>query len=97
MFAGNVATKKFSIEPMMKKQFALILITVALVGCKSSYDVTLSNGTRFTGVSKPRYDKKTDQYKFKTPDGREGSFYRGNVRLIEPHRAPFEFDTKPKK
>ena len=81
----------------MKKTFALLLVAVALVGCKSSYDITLSNGTRFTGVSKPRIDKKTGQYRFKTPDGRIGTFSPANVRLIEPHRDAYEFSTTPKK
>ncbi|MEO6035666.1 MAG: YgdI/YgdR family lipoprotein [Verrucomicrobiota bacterium] len=77
----------------MKKTFALLLIAMALTGCRSRYDVTLSNGTRFTGVSKPRIDKKTGQYRFKMPDGRVGNFNAGNVRLIEPHRDDYEFRT----
>jgi hypothetical protein len=75
----------------MKKILALLLMTLALAGCKSSYDVTLSNGTQFTGVSKPKLDKKTGKYHFKTPTGREGAFYAENIRLIEPHRDAYEF------
>jgi len=82
---------------LMKKAFALLLMVVALTGCKSTYDVTLSNGTRFTGVSKPRYDKKTDEYRFKMPDGREGNFSPAKIRLIEPHQEPFDFNAKSKK
>ena len=81
----------------MKKIFVLLWMVVALVGCKSSYDVTLSNGTRFTGVSKPHLDKKTGKYKFKMPNGREGTFYPENIRLIEPHRDAYEFQQTPKK
>ena len=81
----------------MKKILVLLFLTATLAGCRSGYDVTLSNGTRFTGVSKPRIDKKTGQYRFKTPDGRIGTFSPGNVRLIEPHRDDYEFTTKPKK
>ena len=81
----------------MKKTFALLLMVVALVGCRSRYDVTLSNGTKFTGVSKPHLDKKIGKYRFKTPDGREGAFYPDNIRLIEPHREPYEFKPNQKK
>lgn len=79
----------------MKKTFALLLMSVALVGCRSGYDVTLSNGTRFTGVSKPRFDKKTGEYRFKTPDGRVGTFSPASIKVIEPHREAYEF--KPQK
>lgn len=62
---------------------------VALCGCRSNYDVTLSNGRKFSGVTKPILDKKTGEYRFKTIDGRVGVVHPDNVRLIEPHREAY--------
>ena len=81
----------------MKKIFVLVSLAIVLSGCKSRYDVTLSNGTRYTGVSKPKLDKKTGKYQFKTPDGRLGSFHPANVKLIEPHRDAYEFNQTQKR
>ncbi|MEO7299360.1 MAG: YgdI/YgdR family lipoprotein [Verrucomicrobiota bacterium] len=81
----------------MKKLFLLVSLAIVMTGCKSRYDVTLSNGTRYTGVSKPKLDKKSGKYQFKMPDGRLGSFYPANMKLIEPHRAAYEFNQTQKK
>ncbi len=69
----------------MKNKVALLLVTVALAGCRSSYDLTLSNGNRITGVTRPVLDKKTEQYHFKLADGRELTIPASRVRVIEPH------------
>lgn len=69
----------------MKKFFALFLTVTVLTGCKTSYDVTLNDGKKVTGVSKPVLDKTTNQYRFKTADGRDVKVYAGRVRTIEPH------------
>ncbi len=82
----------------MKYLLALLVGALFLTGCKSTYDITLSNGRQFTGVSKPVLSKKTGKYHFKTIDGREGAVYPDNVRVIEPHREPYEFrPSAPKK
>jgi hypothetical protein len=69
----------------MKKIFLLLFAAAALSGCKTSYDVTLSNGTKIREVTKPVLDRTTDQYQFKTIDGREMKISAGRIKLIEPH------------
>jgi hypothetical protein len=73
----------------MKQLFVVLIGSFLLVGCRSSYDVTLAGmggGTKYTGVSKPKFDKATGKYTFKTVDGREYSVSAANVRLIQPHQ-----------
>ena len=65
--------------------FILLFFTVVLVGCKSSYDITLSNGRKVTGVSKPVFDERLGLYRFKMADGKEARLSSSRVRLIEPH------------
>ena len=77
--------------------FVLLGSVLLLTGCKSTYDVTLNNGTKFSGVSKPAFNKETGKYHFKTPDGREGAFYPEKIRLIEPQREAYEFGAPPRK
>jgi hypothetical protein len=67
------------------KIFFLLALLTALTGCKTSYDVTLSNGKKVSGVSKPVLDKATGNYRFKLPDGREVKVSSSRIRLIEPH------------
>ena len=87
---------------MMKKFILLCAAATLLAGCRSSYDVTLANGmgggTKYTGVTKPRYNKATGKYTFKTADGREYSVYPTNVKLIEPHQEVYapNFNAKKK-
>jgi hypothetical protein len=81
----------------MKIHAALFFTAFLLMGCKSSYDVTLSSGRQFIGVSKPVMDKKTGKYRFETPDGRVGMVHPDNIRLIEPHSEAYEFRATPQK
>ncbi|MEO5804205.1 MAG: YgdI/YgdR family lipoprotein [Verrucomicrobiota bacterium] len=67
------------------KNLFMLLTAFTLVGCKTSYDVTLSDGKKITGVSKPVLDKTKDQYQFKMADGREVKIYAGRIRTIAPH------------
>ena len=71
-----------------------------LLGCKTSYDVTLSNGSKNTGVSKPLLDRESGHYRFKMIDGREMRVLSSRVILIEPHGESSEVvfqKPKPKK
>lgn len=68
----------------MKKFVVLSLMVIGLLGCKTTYDITLSNGKKIRGVTKPSLDKKTDQYKFTLQDGREVKVSSSRIRLIEP-------------
>lgn len=82
---------------MMKKLFPLFLGAFLLVGCRSPYDITLRNGQKFSGVTKPALDKRTGKYHFKTMDGSGHAVHQDSIRLIEPHRDDYEFrPTKPK-
>ena len=70
----------------MKWTFSLFLLTAILAtGCKSNYDITLSNGAKITGISKPKLDKKTDRYVYKDAAGVEKSVPAMRVREIQPH------------
>ena len=78
----------------------LLALLVALSGCKTSYDVTLTNGSKVTDVSKPVLDKTTGQYRFQMADGREVKVLSTRVRTIEPHgesSEPIFEKPKPKK
>jgi hypothetical protein len=70
---------------VMKKILALLFAITVLTGCKTSYDVTLSDGKKITGVSKPVLDETKGQYQFKTADGQGVKVPASRIRLIEPH------------
>jgi hypothetical protein len=69
----------------MKNLFGLIAVLVLLAGCKSTYDVTLTNGMQFTGVSKPKLNKERGTYVFKNATGKVYSIPETRVRQVEPH------------
>ncbi|MEP6663954.1 MAG: hypothetical protein ABJC04_09850 [Verrucomicrobiota bacterium] len=69
----------------MKKLFVLCFLSATLVGCKSGYDLTLTNGNKFSGISKPVLDKSGQLYRFKADNGQQMTVPAGRVRLIEPH------------
>jgi len=71
---------------MIMKLFPTLLVSLAiLTGCSSGYDITLSNGNRITGVSKPRLNKETSMYEFKDAAGHPQSVHSMRVRQIGPH------------
>jgi hypothetical protein len=71
----------------MKKLFGLFVLALLVIGCKSNYDVTLTSGARYTGVSKPKLDKQGGMFTFKSASGRVFTVPETRVRTIEPHRA----------
>ena len=81
--------KKRATFPDVLKIASLSVASVMLfAGCKSSYDVTvggMGRSQKYTGVSKPVYDKKTGKYVFKDAMGHEFSVEADRVRIIEPH------------
>jgi hypothetical protein len=81
MILGHEA-KQFS---GMKKLIAFLFLTALLAGCRSSYDVTLNNGAKFTGVSKPKLDRDRGVYVFKSATGKMFAIPETRVNAIEPH------------
>jgi hypothetical protein len=82
---NQMILQQYQAQLMKKILFLFLLALVALSGCKSSYDVTLSNGRIVSGVTKPVLDKVTDQYRFNLPNGKEVKVPAARVRIIEPH------------
>jgi hypothetical protein len=76
----------------MKKTISLLLLTLVLTGCRSTYDLTLTNGVKITGVTKPQLNKETGQYVFQDAKGRPGSIPEMRVRAIEPHEETKQED-----
>ncbi len=66
---------------------ALLSVPVLFTACHSAYDITLNNGNKITGVSKPVLDKKTGEYQFKTSSGKVMYVKSIRVREIGPHEA----------
>jgi hypothetical protein len=71
----------------MKKLIAFLFLTVLLAGCRSSYDVTLNNGAKFTGVSKPKLIRDRGVYVFKNMSGKTFTIPETRVNMIEPHSS----------
>ncbi|MDB6057301.1 MAG: hypothetical protein JWO95_1145 [Verrucomicrobiales bacterium] len=69
----------------MKKLITIGFAAVLFVGCKSSYDVTLNNGSQYTSVSKPKLDPDRGVYIFKNMSGKSYTVPETRVRTIEPH------------
>jgi hypothetical protein len=85
---------------IMKKILLCFCCVSLMAGCKSTYDVTLVNGSKVTGVTKPVLDKTTGQYRFNMADGREVKVLSSRIRTIEPHgeSSDLTFEKpKPKK
>ncbi len=80
------------------KSICLSLLVVAsamfLSGCRSSYDITLNNGTKITGVTRPRLDNETGHYVFKDAKGQASSIPAMRVRLIEPQGTSQNFSAE---
>ncbi|MEO6184588.1 MAG: hypothetical protein ABIP76_15845 [Verrucomicrobiota bacterium] len=72
----------------LRSAILCFLSVVVFIGCKSSYDVTVGTmGTnrKFSGVTKPIYNKATGKYVFKDAMGQEFSVPAGQIRMVEPH------------
>jgi hypothetical protein len=69
----------------MKKLITIVFAAVLLAGCRSGYDVTLTNGMQFTGVSKPKLDHEKGVYTFRNMSGKSYNVPETRVRTIEPH------------
>lgn len=69
------------------KFFTTVALSLSFlaVGC-TGYDITLSNGSKISGVSKPRLDPESRVYVFKDASGQPGYVNAGRVRVIEPHQ-----------
>ena len=81
----------------MKNIAVILLALLALSACRTPYDITLTNGMKITGVSKPKYDQVSGSYIFKDASGRTNFIPRMRVSVIEPHeRSTEEGRFKPK-
>lgn len=69
----------------MKTLTALLLTLFLCVGCRSRYDLTLGNGNKIEGVTKPKLDPETRLYHFKMGDGIDRTVNASRVRAITPH------------
>jgi hypothetical protein len=83
-------------EYQMKKTLVLLLMITALVGCRTRYDITLSNGSKISGVSKPQLDRNSGYYVFTEASGKTNFIPSMRVSLIEPQRFSEE-ESSPKK
>jgi len=73
--------------PDATKKILLFLLTAMLVaGCANRYDITLNNGQRLTGISKPVLHEPTGEYYFTDGSGHKMAVKSMRVRVIEPHR-----------
>jgi hypothetical protein len=68
----------------MKYLVVLLSVMVLCAGCRTKYDITLSNGNKITGVSKPVLNKETGFYEFKLANGKQEAVKSMRVRTIEP-------------
>ena len=69
----------------MKNILLLLLGAVFLTGCMHNYDMTLTNGMKIPGVSKPKLDKQTGVYMYKDVKGRTNYISSARVVEIAPH------------
>jgi uncharacterized lipoprotein YajG len=69
----------------MKKVLFSLLGTALLTGCMHNYDLTLTNGTKITGVSKPKFNKESGSYTYKNVRGEQRSISASRVAEIAPH------------
>lgn len=69
----------------------LILLCAMLTGCMK-YRVTLTNGTHFTVLGKPKYDESKSVYRYKS-GGEERTISAGQVSSIEPSSESDEWQS----
>jgi hypothetical protein len=58
-----------------------------LAGCAHRYDMTLTNGTRITNVSKPEFHKDEGAFYYKDVTGKVHHVNSGHVVAIDPHSS----------
>lgn len=69
----------------MKKMFPfLLLAALAVSGCATHYDITLTSGETITAFGKPKHDEKRHIYLYKDSQGVLNGVYDFKVTLIEP-------------
>jgi hypothetical protein len=70
----------------MNKLFALCLglVLLGVTGCRTRYDITLTNGTKISGVSKPHLDTRIGYYIYQDAQGRTNGVPSMRVSVIEP-------------
>jgi hypothetical protein len=69
----------------MKTALSLVVLSVAvLTGCARHYNITLTNDHVMSTSSRPKYDKATDSFKFKDPQGRPSSVPAFRIKEIAP-------------
>jgi uncharacterized protein YcfL len=69
----------------MKKLITIVFAALLLAGCRSAYDVTLTNGMQFTGVSKPKLNREKGVFTFRNMSGKTYTVPETRIRTIEPH------------
>jgi hypothetical protein len=62
-----------------------VFCAALLAGCAHRYDMTLTNGTRITNVSKPEFHRDEGAYYYKDVTGRVRHVNSGHVVEITPH------------
>jgi hypothetical protein len=77
--------RRGALFPVMKKVIAIIFVAILVAGCRSSYDVTLTNGMQFTGVTKPKLEREKGVYVFNNAAGKNFAIPETRIRTIEPH------------
>jgi hypothetical protein len=87
-FAGSSPASRTKFFWMKKLLF--LALAAFLAGCANRYDVTLNNGMRLSGVSKPVLNRDTGEYSFNNASGQTMKIKEGRVREIEPHREARE-------
>ena len=69
----------------MKKILPIILLAlVACSGCRSTYNLTLTNGDVLTSHGKPTYDPQQARYYYRDIHGQTNSIPASKVREIAP-------------
>jgi uncharacterized protein DUF903 len=71
--------------PKLAKLLPWLLSAGLLTGCAQHYDITLTNGSRVTYVTKPILDKETGVFTYKDVAGHEHKVNAGRVVEIGPH------------
>jgi len=62
-----------------------LLSAALLAGCARHYDMTLSNGTRITNVTKPVLSREAGAFYYKDVAGKVHHVSSGRVLEIKPH------------
>jgi hypothetical protein len=71
--------------PRWAKFMPLLLSAALLAGCARHYDMTLTNGTRITNVTKPVLNREAGAFYYKDVAGKVHHISSGRVLEIKPH------------